>query len=93
MNPGIFILAIVNLFQISFVVIGTVSIIVPMVHNYKLLVVLALILGLFDGCFVSLVGPIAFKFCGPKGAGQAIGFLLGFSSIPLILGPPIAGTF
>lgn len=62
-----------------------------MVHNYNLLVALNLILGLFDGCFVSLVGPIAFKFCGPKGAGQAIGFLLGFSAIPLIVGPPVAG--
>lgn len=29
--------------------------------------------------------------CGPQGATQAIGFLLGLCSIPLTVGPPIAG--
>ena len=30
-------------------------------------------MGLFDGCFVTLIGPIAFDLCGPVGASQAIG--------------------
>jgi hypothetical protein len=30
-------------------------------------------MGLFDGCFVTMMGPIAFDICGPTGAGQAIG--------------------
>ena len=34
----------------------------------------------------------AFDICGPSGASQAIGFLLGLCSIPLTVGPPIAGT-
>lgn len=29
--------------------------------------------------------------CGPEGAAQAIGFLLGLCSVPLTVGPPIAG--
>lgn len=29
--------------------------------------------------------------CGPEGATQAIGFLLGLCSIPLTVGPPVAG--
>lgn len=29
--------------------------------------------------------------CGPKGAAQAIGFLLGLCSVPLTIGAPIAG--
>lgn len=29
--------------------------------------------------------------CGAKGATQAIGFLLGLTSIPITVGPPIAG--
>lgn len=29
--------------------------------------------------------------CGPEGASQAIGFLLGLCSLPLTVGPPIAG--
>jgi MCP family monocarboxylic acid transporter-like MFS transporter 10 len=48
-------------------------------------------MGLFDGCFISLLGPIAFDIVGPAGASQAIGFLLSLCSIPLTVGPPIAG--
>ena len=42
-------------------------------HNYEILLLLCSIMGLFDGCFVTLIGPIAFDLCGPQGAGQAIG--------------------
>lgn len=38
-----------------------------------------------------MLGPIAFDLCGPAGAGQAIGFLLALCSIPLTIGPPVAG--
>ena len=38
-----------------------------------------------------MLGPIAFDLCGPAGAGQAIGFLLALCSIPLTVGPPVAG--
>lgn len=78
--------------QLSFVVIGIVSILVPLVNSYNLIVVLNLILGVCDGCFISVIGPIAFKLCGPKGASQAIGFLLGFNAIPITIGPVVAGS-
>ena len=58
---------------------------------YEILIVISLCMGLFDGCFISLLGPIAFDICGQKDAAQAIGFLLGMCSIPLTIGPPIAG--
>ena len=48
-------------------------------------------MGLFDGCFISLLGPIAYDIVGPAGASQAIGFLLSLCAIPLTVGPPIAG--
>lgn len=60
-------------------------------RHFVFLVVICLLLGLFDGCFISLLGPIAFDVVGQKGASQAIGFLLGFCSIPLTVGPPVAG--
>lgn len=60
-------------------------------NSFQLLVVIALFMGLFDGCFISLLGPIAFEICGQKGATQAIGFLLGLCSVPLTVGPPVAG--
>ncbi|XP_046805139.1 monocarboxylate transporter 10 [Lucilia cuprina] len=77
--------------QLSLVCIGVVTLLLPLTSSYILLIVFSLIMGLFDGCFISLLGPIAYEICGPSGATQAIGFLLGLSSIPLTVGPPIAG--
>ncbi|CAD7093342.1 unnamed protein product, partial [Hermetia illucens] len=77
--------------QIALVFIGTLTMLLPATNSYVLLIIFALIMGLFDGCFISLLGPIAYELCGPRGATQAIGFLLGMSSIPLTVGPPIAG--
>jgi len=60
-------------------------------YQYQTLLVICSIMGLFDGCFVTLLGPIAFDLCGPRGAGQAIGCLLALFSLPMTVGPPIAG--
>lgn len=62
-------------------------------NEFWVLELIALGMGLFDGCFISLLGPIAFDLCGQSGAGQAIGFLLGFCSLPLTIGPPVAGKW
>lgn len=42
---------------------------------------------------LSFAGPIAFDLCGREAATQAIGFLLGVCSIPLTIGPFVAGIF
>ncbi|XP_017847899.1 monocarboxylate transporter 10 isoform X2 [Drosophila busckii] len=77
--------------QLSLVCIGLVTLLLPLTSSYAVLVTFALIMGLFDGCFISLLGPIAYEICGPSGATQAIGFLLGLCSLPLTMGPPVAG--
>lgn len=78
--------------QISFLGIGLLTILLPSTKgNFYLLICIALFMGLFDGCFISLLGPIAFDICGQDGAAQAIGFLLGLCSFPLTIGPCIAG--
>lgn len=77
--------------QISFVSIGILTMLLTLTNSFNMLIVIALFMGLFDGCFISLLGPIAFEICGQKGATQAIGFLLGLCSVPLTVGPPIAG--
>ncbi|XP_031828818.1 monocarboxylate transporter 10-like protein kar isoform X2 [Nomia melanderi] len=77
--------------QISFVSIGVLTMLLPVTHSFIVLLLISLAMGLFDGCFISLLGPIAFDICGREGATQAIGFLLGMCSIPLTVGPPIAG--
>ena len=84
--------------QVSFISIGICTMLLTTApffqgFNFEFMILFSLILGLFDGCFITLLGPIAFDICGRSGASQAIGFLLGLSSIPLTLGPPIAGQF
>ncbi|XP_023012272.1 monocarboxylate transporter 10-like protein kar [Leptinotarsa decemlineata] len=79
--------------QLSFFSIGLLTILLPFsAGKYGWLIVIVLGMGLFDGCFISLLGPIAFDICGREGATQAIGFLLGICAIPLTIGPYIAGV-
>ncbi|XP_048505543.1 monocarboxylate transporter 10 isoform X2 [Athalia rosae] len=78
--------------QISFISIGVLTMLLPLTHSFEVILAISLGMGLFDGCFISLLGPIAFDICGRKGATQAIGFLLGMCSIPLTIGPPVAGV-
>ncbi|KAF7402675.1 hypothetical protein HZH66_004942 [Vespula vulgaris] len=77
--------------QISFLSIGILTMLLTVTPSFNILLLISLSMGLFDGCFISLLGPIAFDICGREGATQAIGFLLGMCSIPLTVGPPIAG--
>lgn len=77
--------------QLAFFFLGVLTMLLAAANAYWNLVVLCLGLGLSDGCFITLLGPIAFDIVGMKGASQAIGFLLGICSLPLTFGPPIAG--
>jgi MCP family monocarboxylic acid transporter-like MFS transporter 10 len=76
--------------QIAFVSIGLLTILLTVANNFNLLLICCG-LGIFDGCFISLLGPIAFDLVGAENASQAIGLLLCFCSLPLTVGPPIAG--
>lgn len=76
--------------QISFYIIGTLTIILPFVRSFPLLVCVSLGMGIFDGAFIALIGPIAIQFCGSAYAAQSIGCMLGLAALPLSLGPPIA---
>ncbi|XP_072499165.1 monocarboxylate transporter 10 isoform X2 [Notamacropus eugenii] len=76
---------------ISFLFIGLMSMMIPLCSVFGALIAVCLLMGLFDGCFISIMAPIAFELVGAKDVSQAIGFLLGFMSIPMTVGPPIAG--
>ncbi|CAG2100590.1 unnamed protein product [Medioppia subpectinata] len=75
--------------QIAFMSIGLLTILITVANSFGLLLICCG-LGLFDGCFITLLGPIAFDLVGPENASQAIGLLLCFCSLPLTVGPPIA---
>ncbi|XP_073432104.1 monocarboxylate transporter 10 [Dendrobates tinctorius] len=81
----------VYLQAISFFCIGLMSMMIPLCYNFGGLIAVCLFMGLFDGCFICIMAPIAFELVGPENVSQAIGFLLGFMSIPMTVGPPIAG--
>ncbi|XP_054992926.1 monocarboxylate transporter 10 [Sorex araneus] len=76
---------------LSFIFIGLMSMMIPLCNVFGALIAVCLIMGLFDGCFISIMAPIAFELVGAQEVSQAIGFLLGFMSIPMTVGPPIAG--
>nr|XP_023698642.1 monocarboxylate transporter 8-like [Paramormyrops kingsleyae] len=75
----------------SFMVLGLMSVMIPQCRVFEGLVVVCLLLGLFDGCFITIMAPIAFELVGPMQASQAIGYLLGLMAVPMTAGPPIAG--
>ncbi|XP_058469001.1 monocarboxylate transporter 10 [Solea solea] len=75
----------------SFFVIGIMSMMIPLCHIFGGLIAVCLLMGLFDGCFICIMGPIAFELVGANDVSQAIGFLLGLMSVPMTVGPPIAG--
>ncbi|XP_069561910.1 monocarboxylate transporter 10 [Brachyistius frenatus] len=76
----------------SFFIIGIMSMMIPLCHIFGGLIAVCLLMGLFDGCFICIMAPIAFELVGSEDVSQAIGFLLGLMSVPMIVGPPIAGS-
>ncbi|XP_069468671.1 monocarboxylate transporter 8 [Ambystoma mexicanum] len=75
----------------AFTLLGLMSMMIPQCQVFAALITVCLFLGLCDGFFISIMGPIAFELVGPAKASQAIGFLLGLMAIPMTAGPPIAG--
>lgn len=71
---------------------GLMSMMIPQCSVFEALVVVCVFLGLCDGCFLTMMAPIAFELVGPMQASQAIGYLLGLMSLPMTAGPPIAGA-
>ena len=70
---------------------GVTTMLLNVTNSWPLLIFFCLLLGMFDGCFWCVEGPIAYDICGSAGAAQAIGFLKGLMGISFAAGPPIAG--
>ncbi|XP_053506155.1 monocarboxylate transporter 8 [Ictalurus furcatus] len=75
----------------SFMTLGLMSMMIPQCRVFEGLMVVCVFMGLCDGCFITIMAPIAFELVGPMRASQAIGYLLGLMAIPMTAGPPIAG--
>lgn len=77
--------------QISYFAIGVLTIILGFATVFWLILIIALGMGLCEGGFISLIGPIAFELCGSEHAAQGIGCVLGIAAYPMCFGPPLAG--
>ncbi|XP_053329270.1 monocarboxylate transporter 8 [Spea bombifrons] len=75
----------------SFLLLGIMSMMLPLCQVFESVIVVCLFLGLCDGFLISLMSPIVFELVGPMQASQAIGYVLGLMAIPMTAGPPIAG--
>lgn len=76
--------------QILFYTIGTLTIMLAFARGFWIIVLIALGMGVCEGGFIALIGPIAFELCGCKHATQGIGCMLGLAAFPLCFGPPLA---
>ncbi|XP_065348021.1 monocarboxylate transporter 10-like [Cloeon dipterum] len=81
----------VMLQQFAIFSIGVLTMLLAAANAWIYIILITLGIGIFDGCYFSMIGPIAFDLCGPKGASQAIGFVSGLSAFSVTLGPTIAG--
>lgn len=83
----------IRLQQCGFAILGIATLCIPFSDSFGGLIAITLIMGVCDGVFICLLGPIAFDIVGESGASQALGFLFGIFSVPMTVGPPVAGKF
>ena len=72
---------------------GIANTICPLMKTFAGLLVYCTIFGFFEGCYVCQVAVITGDIVGIDRMAVAVGILFGIKSIPLTLGPPIAGKF
>ncbi|XP_077977769.1 monocarboxylate transporter 10-like [Glandiceps talaboti] len=78
--------------QISFFGIGFITILLPAAtSHFGMVILMVLLMGIFDGCFVCMMGPVAFNLVGAINGSQALGFVFGLMAVPGTIGPPVAG--
>ncbi|XP_078700203.1 monocarboxylate transporter 10-like [Branchiostoma floridae x Branchiostoma belcheri] len=75
----------------SMIVTAVVTLVLPACSTYGGLVTCSVLLGLFDGCFVTLLPILTVDLVGVENMSLAWGFTLGSCSVSIILGPPTAG--
>ncbi|XP_051174145.1 monocarboxylate transporter 10 isoform X3 [Leptopilina boulardi] len=76
--------------QIAFTCLGGLMMLLSVTTSYTMLLIIYSGMGFFDGCFISLLGSIAYEFCGHEHATAAISLLLGMCAIPVIAGSAFA---
>ncbi|EDO35238.1 predicted protein, partial [Nematostella vectensis] len=79
------------LYQFSFLMIGISNTICPAFSTYAGLAFYAAFFGFFEGCYVLLAPVLTGDIVGRNNMATGVGVLFAIKSVPLTLGPPIAG--
>ena len=77
--------------QLSVLVIAVAGCLLPLASSYTALVTYAVVQGFFDGSFAVLFGLITYDIVRKELMAQAVGSLNFVVSIPMTIGPPVAG--
>lgn len=79
------------LYQISFLMIGISNTLCPVLTSYPGLVIYASMFGFFEGCYVLLAPVLTGDIVGRDKMAHGVGVLFALKSVPLTVGPVIAG--
>ena len=81
----------VYLYQMCLLVCSVSTTLLPLFTTYDSLLAYCLVFGFHDGCFVVLIAVLSGDIAGRENMSSAYGLMYFFSSIPMMLGPPVAG--
>lgn len=81
----------VYLYQMCMLVCSVLTTLLPILTSYKSLLAYCILFGVHDGGFVVLIAVLVGDVVGKKKMASAYGIMYCIASIPMILGPPIAG--
>ena len=79
------------MYQISLLGIGVANTLCPLLVNFPGLLVYCTLFGFFEGCYVCQCAVLTGDIVGAERMATGVGTLFGIKSIPLTLGPPLAG--
>ena len=82
----------VQIHEAVLVVLGVTTFCLALADRFPELLVAAVVMGMCDGLFFLLVGPIAVRLVLAADTSQAVGFFFGLVALPISLGPSIAGV-
>eukprot|EP00794_Sanderia_malayensis_P011334 gene11334-12519_t len=79
------------LYQLALLAMGISNTLCPLMNDYSGLIVYCVAFGFFEGCYVCQCAVLTGDIVGREKMAPGVGTLFGIKSVPLTLGPPIAG--
>lgn len=81
----------VYLYQMCLLACSVLTTLLPVFTTYKSLLTYCILFGFHDGCFIVLIAILTGDIAGKNKMATAFGVMYFLTSIPMMLGPPVAG--